>query len=137
LGPIADKHQVYVAFHNHMQINAKTYDGPILSYGKYLAINLDIGHYTAANEDCVVGIVEKYSKRIASLHIKDRKSKANGGANMPFGAGNTPVAEVLQLMRKNKYTFPADIEQEYPIPADSTAVEEVTKCVDFCRKALG
>jgi len=136
LGPLADKHKVYIGLHNHEQINAKTFDGPILSFGEYIAINLDIGHYTAANDDSVVEIVEKYNKRIVSLHVKDRKNKANGRANMPFGEGNTPIVEVLQLMRKNKYTFPADIELEYKIPDGSDSVQEVAKCVQYCKKAL-
>jgi len=133
---MADKHKIYVSFHNHEQINAKTYDGTILSHGQYLGINLDIGHYTAANDDSVLEIIEKYNKRITSLHIKDRKNKANGRANMPFGEGDTPIVEALKLIRKNRYTFPADIEQEYPIPEGSTSVQEVTKCVAFCKKAM-
>jgi len=34
LGPIADKHKIMIGFHNHTQMTSKTYDGPILSYGK-------------------------------------------------------------------------------------------------------
>ena len=136
LGPLADKHKVYIGLHNHEQINAKTYDGPILGFGEYIAINLDIGHYTAANDDSVVELVEKFNKRISSLHLKDRKNKANGRANMPFGEGNTPIVEVLNLMKKNKYTFPADIELEYPVPGDSNPVKEVAKCVQYCKKAV-
>ncbi len=60
LGPMADKHGIKIAFHNHTQINKSTYDGPILGHGKNLAINLDVGHYTAANEDSAVDIIEKY-----------------------------------------------------------------------------
>lgn len=136
VGPMADKHGVKVAFHNHTQINATTYDGPILSYGKNLAINLDIGHYTAANDDCVLAIIEKFHDRIYSLHLKDRKNKAGKGANMPFGEGNTPVVEALQLLKKNKWPIYADIELEYPVPADSDAVKEVAKCVQYCKQAL-
>jgi sugar phosphate isomerase/epimerase len=136
LGPVADKHGIKVAFHNHTQINATTYDGPILSYGKNLAINLDIGHYVAANDDCVLAIIEKYRDRIFSLHLKDRKNKAGKGANMPFGQGNTPVVEALQLLKKNKLPIYADIELEYPVPADSDAVKEVAKCVQYCKQAL-
>jgi hypothetical protein len=39
-------------------------------------------------------------------------------------------------MRKNKYKFPATVEMEYKVPDDSDAVKEVSKCVEFCRKAL-
>jgi sugar phosphate isomerase/epimerase len=135
LGPAADAHGIKVAFHNHMQINAATYDGPILSHGKNLAINLDIGHYTAANEDPVLAVVEKYRDRIFSLHIKDRKK--GKGPNMPFGQGDTPVAAVLQYLKKNKLPIYGDIELEYPVPKDSDAVREIGGCVQFCRQALG
>ena len=134
LGPLADKHGVKVAFHNHMQINAATYDGPILSYGKNLAINLDIGHYVAANEDPVLAVIEKYRDRIFSLHLKDRKK--DKGPNMPFGEGDTPVAAVLQLLKKTRLPIFGDIELEYPVPKDSDAVREVAKCVQFCKQAL-
>ena len=39
-------------------------------------------------------------------------------------------------MKKNKWTFPASIELESPIPADSDAVQEVKKAVDFARATL-
>ena len=136
LGPIADKHGILVAFHNHMQINATTYDGPVLSYGKCLAINLDIGHYTAANDDSVLAVIEKYHDRILSLHLKDRKNKAGKGANLPWGQGDTPVAAALQYLKKNKLPIFADVELEYSVPKDSDAVKEVAKCVQFCKQAL-
>ena len=78
-------------------------------------------------------MIEKHHSRIVSLHLKDRKKT---GPNMPFGEGDTPIPEVLQYMKKNKLTFPADIELEYKIPKGSDAVKEVAKCVEFCRKAL-
>ena len=136
LGPTADKQGILIGFHNHTQINATTYDGPILSYGKNLAINLDIGHYVAANDDSVLAIIEKYRDRIISLHLKDRKNKAGKGANMPFGQGDTPVPAALQYLKKNKLSIPADIELEYPVSKDSDAVKEVAKCVQFCKQAL-
>jgi sugar phosphate isomerase/epimerase len=134
LGPIADRHKIMIGFHNHMQLTPTTYDGEILSYGKYLGINLDIGHYVAGTNHSPLPLIAKHRDRILSLHLKDRK--VNKGANMPFGQGDTPVALVLQYMKRNKLTFPADIELEYKIPEGSDAVEEVKKCVHFCREAL-
>ena len=134
LGPIADKHQIMIGFHNHTQLTPTTYDGDILSHGKYLGINLDIGHYLAGTNQSPIPLIEKHRDRILSLHLKDRKE--NNGPNMPFGKGDTPVALVLQYMQKNKLTFPADIELEYQIPQGSDAVKEVTKCVQFCKEAL-
>ncbi|MEJ2702238.1 MAG: sugar phosphate isomerase/epimerase [Sedimentisphaerales bacterium] len=134
LGPIADKHQIWIGFHNHTQLRPDTYDGPILSYGKYLGINLDIGHYVAgANADPIL-LILKHHDRIVSLHLKDRK--VNNGPNMPFGQGDTPVALILQLMKKEGWTFPGDIELEYRIPQGSDAVTEVKKCVQFCKESL-
>jgi sugar phosphate isomerase/epimerase len=134
LGPIADEHKIVIGFHNHTQIKPDTYDGDILSYGKYLGINLDIGHYVAGTNQSPIPLIEKYHDRILSLHLKDRK--VNNGPNMPFGQGDTPVALILQLMKREKWTFPGDIELEYRIPQGSNAVAEVTKCVQFCKEAL-
>lgn len=134
LGPIADKHKIMIGFHNHTQLKPTTYDGPILSYGKYLGINLDVGHYVAGANHSPIPLIEKHHKRILSLHMKDRK--VNNGPNMPFGQGDTPVALILQYMKRNKLTFPADVELEYKIPKGSDAVKEVIKCVEFCKQAL-
>ena len=134
LGPIADRHGIAIGFHNHMQINATTYDGPILSYGNALKINLDIGHYTAANEDSVLAVIEKYRTRLLSLHLKDRKK--GKGPNMPFGQGDTPIVAALQYLKDTRLNIPADIELEYPVPQGSDAVKEVTRCVAFCKAAL-
>ncbi len=134
LGPVADKHEIMIGFHNHTQLRPTTYDGDILSHGKYLGINLDIGHYVAGTNQDPVALIEKHQDRILSLHLKDRKK--DNGPNTPFGQGDTPVAGVLRYMAKNKLTFPADIELEYGIPQGSDAVREVTKCVQFCKEAL-
>lgn len=134
LGPIADKHKIWIGFHNHTKITPTTYDGTILSYGKHLGINFDIGHYLAGTSESPIPLIQKHHDRILSLHLKDRKK--DNGANLPFGQGETPVAEVLLLMRKEKWTFPADIELEYQIPDGSDAVAEVKKCVAFCKQAL-
>jgi len=134
LGPIADEHKIMIGFHNHTQLKSTTYDGPILSYGKYLGINFDIGHFVAGTNESPIPLIRKHHDRILSLHLKDRK--VNNGPNMPFGEGDTPVALILQLMKRERWKFPADIELEYRVPEGSDAVAEVTKCVQFCRESL-
>ncbi|RMG01407.1 MAG: sugar phosphate isomerase/epimerase [Planctomycetota bacterium] len=134
LGPMADKHNVKIGFHNHTQLRFDTYDGEILTYGKNLGINLDIGHYVAGANRCPIELIKKYGDRIVSLHIKDRK--VNNGPNMPLGQGDTPLALVLLHMKENGLKFPADIELEYKIPEGSDAVTEVRKCVEFCKQVL-
>ena len=64
------------------------------------------------------------------------KGPGGGGPNMPWGQGETPLREILQLMKKQKYKFPASIEYEYNTPEGSDVVSEVKKCVDYCKKAL-
>ncbi|MBW7990459.1 MAG: sugar phosphate isomerase/epimerase [Planctomycetes bacterium] len=135
LGPIADEHKIMIGFHNHTQLTSETYEGPILSYGKYLGINFDIGHFVAGTSESPIPLIRKYHDRILSLHLKDRK--VNNGPNVPFGEGDTPVALILQLMKREGWKFPADIELEYKVPEGSNAVVEVTKCVKFCKESLG
>ncbi len=135
LAPFAEKHKIWVGFHNHTaNLPAMDKLDPILSQGKYIGFNLDIGHYfTGSKGLSPIPVLEKYHDRITNLHLKDRT--ADGG-NVAWGQGQTPIKEVLQLMRKEKWTFPAEIELEYPIPAGSDSVTEVGKCVQYCKEAL-
>ena len=135
VAPFADKHQIWVGFHSHTN-NLPEMDkfDSILDLGQYIGFNLDIGHYVAGTKGkSPIPVLEKYHARITNLHLKDRT--ADGG-NVPWGQGQTPIKEVLQLMKKEKWTFPAEIELEYKIPEGSTAVAEVKKCVQYCREAL-
>ena len=135
LAPFAEKHKVRVAFHNHTD-NFPRMDGsdPILEISPFIGFNLDIGHYFAGTEGkSPIPVLEKYHDRIVSLHLKDRTAD---GRNLPWGQGGTPIKEVLQLMKKEKWTFPGDIEVEYRIPPGSSAVAEVARCVRYCREAL-
>lgn len=134
LGVFADKHKIGIGYHGHLQQTITSWD-EAMTQAKYNGLNCDIGHYVAAGFD-PIPLLEQKHDRIYSMHIKDRKSKVNGGDNMPWGEGDTPVAKVLQLMKKNKYKFPATVEMEYKVPDGSDAVKEVSKCVEYCRKAL-
>jgi len=134
LGDIAAKNKVYAGYHGHTQETPTWWD-VALGQSKYNAMNFDMGHYVAAGFDPLT-LIEAKHDHIVSMHVKDRKSKANGGANVPWGTGDTPIIAALELMRKNKYKFPATIELEYEIPAGSDAVKETAKCVEYARKAL-
>jgi sugar phosphate isomerase/epimerase len=134
LAAIAARHKVRVAYHGHEQQTPTLWDAA-LAESKYNALNCDLGHYTAAGHDALALIAAKHD-RIASAHLKDRQNPANGKGNLPWGTGDTPIVEVLRLMRKNKYDFPGTVELEYQVPEGSDAVREVAKCVEFCRRAL-
>lgn len=139
VAPVADKYKIVWGGHNHTAVedpnefaSIQSLD-TIMSLSKYIWVNLDIGHFTAANQDAVA-FIQKNHARITNLHLKDRKR--NNGPNMPWGQGDTPIKEVLLMMRKERYPFPANIELEYPIPAGSNSVTEISKCLDFARMCL-
>jgi sugar phosphate isomerase/epimerase len=139
LGDLAAKHKIYVGYHNHTQATDTLWD-TALAQSKYNTMNLDCGHYIAAGgantPAALLALIEAKHTRITSLHMKDRKSKENGGANMEWGKGDTPIVEILQLLQKKKYSFPVSIELEYPIPAGSDAVQEVKKCMAYAKAVL-
>ena len=59
-----------------------------------------------------------------------------GGPNMPFGQGDTPIADVLRLIRDNRWNMMAAIEYEYPVPEGSTVLAELRRSVEYCRACL-
>ena len=140
LGDLAAKHQVYIGYHAHTQATDTAWD-IALSQSPYNSMNLDCGHYIAAGgnntKETLLALIEAKHDRITTMHIKDRKSKTNGGVNMPWGQGDTPIKEILTLLKDKKYKIPATIELEYDIPAGSDAVKETKNCVAFAKSALG
>lgn len=135
IGEMAERHRFYVAYHNHTQVKADSWD-KALSQSKYNGINLDVGHYVAATGESPIPLIRRCHDRILSLHLKDRKTPANGAANVAWGQGDTPLKDILQLMKRERYRFPANIELEYPVPEGSTVIAEIARCVQFAREAL-
>jgi sugar phosphate isomerase/epimerase len=135
IGKFAAKHKVMVGYHAHLQAKPDTWD-KAMSQSAYNGINLDIGHYTAAGNHDALAFIKKNHERITSMHLKDRKFPENGGENMPWGQGNTPIIEALQLMKKEGYKFPATIELEYAPPAGSDSEKEIIKCLAYAKAAL-
>jgi sugar phosphate isomerase/epimerase len=137
VAPFAEKHKMIVAMHNHSNLKDPNEFATPESFAaaqklsKYFRVNLDIGHFTAANFDAVSYIREHHAT-ITNLHIKDRKR--NQGDNLPWGEGDTPIREVLQLLKQNKWPIAAYLEYEYK--GAGTPVDEVKKGLDFVRKAL-
>jgi sugar phosphate isomerase/epimerase len=136
VAPFADKHKMMVGFHGHSNItDPDEFATPesfatAMSYSKFHGVNLDIGHFTAANFD-PLAYIQAHHERITNLHLKDRKK--NQGPNVPWGQGDTPIKEVLRLLKQKKWDIPANIEYEY---AGEDAVAEVAKCFQYCKDAL-
>lgn len=136
VNPFAKKYKIYCGMHNHSRIVANEFATPenfteaMAGMSKYICVNLDIGHFWAANFDPVKYLNENHA-RIVTLHIKDRRK--NQGPNMSFGEGDTPIKDTLLVLKKNKWSIPAMIEYEYK-GADTVA--EVRKCFDYMKQAL-
>jgi sugar phosphate isomerase/epimerase len=134
-GELAGRHKIFVGYHNHMQVNQSSWD-VALGQSKYNSINLDVGHFSQAINASPIPFIKEKAPRITSFHLKDKKFGVNGGGNLPWGAGDTGLREILQLMKREKYSWPANIELEYTVPEGSSVMAEMAKCVRFCKDAL-
>jgi len=135
IGAFAEKRKIYAAYHTHLQGSMTAFD-QAFAISKANMSNVDLGHYVAGTGESPIPFLRKFHDRIASVHLKDRTTPAHGQGNVPWGTGDTPLKEILQTMKKEKYSFPAAIELEYDVPAGSDAVKEVAKCLAFCKAAL-
>jgi sugar phosphate isomerase/epimerase len=135
--PFAERHKMVVAMHNHSNLTDPNEFATPASFAtarkmsKQFKVNLDIGHFTAANFDAVAYIRENH-EGITNLHLKDRKK--NQGDNTPWGEGDSPIREVLQLLKKEKWPIRAYIEYEYK--GAGSPIEEVKKCFDYAKTSL-
>jgi sugar phosphate isomerase/epimerase len=139
MAPFTEKHNLYVIFHNHGQPRDPNFSfDKAIAFGPKLMLNFDVGHYFGATGVHPNVLIERLHDRIASLHLKDKTGPkaTEPDKNQQFGKGQTPVADILQMIQKKKWPITCDIELEYPIPDGSDAVKEVAKCVEYCRAIL-
>jgi sugar phosphate isomerase/epimerase len=135
--PFAERHKMVVAMHGHSNTSdPNEFATPdsfaaAMKMSKYFKVNLDIGHFVSADFD-PVAYIKAHHADITNLHLKDRKK--HQGDNTPWGEGDTPIREVLQLLKKERWPIPAYIEYEYR--GTGTPVEEVKKCFAFAKQAL-
>jgi hypothetical protein len=140
LGQFADRHKLLVGYHGHTNITDPEAFGRLaaweqaFSYAKYNGANVDIGHFYAANGFSPAEWIRAHHERVTHVHLKDRKK--NNGPNVPWGQGDTPIKEILLLLKKEKYPIQATIEFEYTVPEGSTLLAELSKCVEYCKQAL-
>jgi sugar phosphate isomerase/epimerase len=135
LGKIAEEEGILMAYHGHMQQTPTLWD-TALAQSSGNSMNLDFGHYIAAENENPLQIIKDKHASIASMHLKDRQKKSNGGGNLMWGTGDTPIAEVVTLIRDNGYTFPITVELEYEIPEGSDAVQEVKRSFEYIKNIL-
>lgn len=139
LGKFAEKHDMAAIYHNHAQPG-----DPGFSFEEFLVLspknmlNFDVGHYFGSTGKHPNEIIKKLHHRIYSIHLKDKtgKNASPANTNMPWGEGDTPIADILKLIQSNKWPIYCDIELEYPVPENSDAQKEIIKCVEYCKNIL-
>ena len=133
VGQFADKHGLMVGYHGHATTKPEHWE-KAFSLAKYNGANVDLGHFVAGNNVSPVAFIKEHHDRITHVHVKDRKM--HNGPNTPFGEGDTPIVEVLRLIRDNKWNIQATIEFEYKIPPGSDRMTEIARAIRYCREAL-
>lgn len=138
LVPFAEKYKIRPAWHPHAMVNDPNEVATpesmekLLAISKQFAINLDIGHFTAGNNDAV-DFLKKHHDRITHIHIKDRKR--NNGPNVALGTGDTPIKQCLTLIRGNKWPIYGIIEREYR-DAPGNSVEQTRAQMEYLKQIL-
>lgn len=133
VGSFADKHSLMVGYHGHATTTPEHWE-KAFALAKHNGANVDLGHFVAGNNASPVGFLKAHHDRVTHVHVKDRKF--NNGPNTVFGEGDTPIAEVLRLIRDNHWNIQATIEFEYKVPAGSDRMTELARTIRFCREAL-
>ena len=138
LVPFAEKYRIKPAWHPHAMVNDPNEVATpesmekILAISKQFAINLDIGHFTAGNNDAA-DFLKKHHDRITHIHIKDQKR--NNGPNVALGTGDTPIRECLLMIRDNRWPIYGIIEREYR-DAPGNAVEQSKSQLAYLAQTL-
>ena len=138
VAPFAEQYNIKAAWHPHALVNDPNEVATpeslekLLGMSKAFVVNLDIGHYTAGNNDAVA-FLRKHHDRITHLHVKDRKR--NDGPNVQLGTGDTPIKECATLVRDNKWPILLILEREYR-DAPGTAVEQTRWQLNYVKSLL-
>jgi len=72
--------------------------------------------------------------QIKTLHVKEMNRRQVTYTRR--GEGDTPIKGVLQLLKKEKYDIPSNIELEYRYPPESNLIAEMKKCLAYCKDCL-
>jgi hypothetical protein len=138
VAPFSEKYDIKAAWHPHAQVHDPNEVATpeslerLLGMSEAFVVNLDIGHYTAGNNDAVA-FLRAHHDRITHLHVKDRKR--DGGANVQLGSGDTPIKECATLIRDNKWPILLIIEREYR-DAPGTAVQQTRWQLNYLTSLL-
>jgi len=137
LAAFPGKHGMFMSVHNHANLsdpdalNNEASFLKALSFSPHVKATLDTRHYTAANGDCLE-FLARHHARMSSVHLGDRRR--NNGRSTPFGEGDSPIIQILRMIRDNEWPVVALLEFEHGTLR--TGVEEVQLMFDYCKRAV-
>ena len=138
IAPVVEKHSYLVGIQGRPDMSVtdpnaiaspKNFEEAV-SLSKSYWMSFDIGDATGGGYDALK-FVEAHHDRIALLYLKDRRKDR---LSVPWGEGDTPVTEVLRLVRDRKYPIRCYIDCDYRTanrPAD------VKRSFEYAKAALG
>jgi sugar phosphate isomerase/epimerase len=105
-----------LAIHNHgpdnpLYPNATDIWNHIKDLDPRMGICIDIGHTTRDGQDPSVDI-ERYSKRIFDIHVKDVDKASKDGKTVETGRGIIDIPKFISTVRKIKYNGKCSLEFE-------------------------
>lgn len=136
--PLVEKHNFLIGIQGNPNMtppNPDTIGRPeqfeeAVALSKKYWISFDIGDATGGGYDSLK-FVETHHDRITMLYLKDRKKDRT---SMPWGDGDTPVAEILRLIRDRQYPIRCYLDCDYKT---SNRPANVKRSFEFAKAALG
>jgi sugar phosphate isomerase/epimerase len=117
VAPLAEKRDFIVGIQGEPDLNITNpevistpaqYD-KALSLSRRYRISFDIGDGTGGGYDSLAFIKDRLD-HIAVIYLKDRRKD---GLSVPWGEGDTPVKEILRLVKNSKYPIRCYIDCDY------------------------
>ena len=138
IAPLAEKHRFLVGIQGNPNMSVTNPDAiakpenyeQAVALSKSYWISFDIGDATGGGYDALK-FVETHHDRITLLYLKDRRKDR---LSVPWGEGDSPVAQVLRLVRDNKYPIRCYLDCDYKTtdrPAD------VKRSFEYAKTVLG
>jgi sugar phosphate isomerase/epimerase len=136
--PFAEQYKIRPAFHTHAaaedpnEVASPASLERLMAMSPLFMVNLDIGHFTAGNQDAVA-FIRQHHDRITHLHVKDRKR--DNGPSVAWGTGDTPIDACLRLIRDNQWPIYCIIERDNRDEIGS-AIELTKKYMAYMKRVL-
>ncbi|MEP6716751.1 MAG: hypothetical protein ABJC09_14365 [Terriglobia bacterium] len=137
MAPMVEKSHFVVSVQGGPNMNSTNPDAvakpedhdKVLAFSKSYRLTYDIGDGTGGGFDSLQ-FVEQHHDRLAKLDVKDKRKDR---VSMPYGEGDTPVAEILRLIRDRKYDIRCYLDCDHKT-ADRPA--DVKRSFEYVKAAL-